>query len=428
MRGLVLVVIVLLAVACNGGEEGLRTATPAPSPSGTPAATATARPTLTATPVVAETPLGPTQPVPLEEGAPITEEGAYLAEVATGRLWRLGGLWSPDGKTLLSTGCCVGQGGLDLTDVPAGPTVRIFKGDIATAAWSPDGSEIVFSRYQDGPKGLYVINRDGSGLRQLSDMAGIWALTWSPRGDRIAFDSDNHLYLLELASGEIADVTDVAHAYAWSPDGIWLAFDNDSGLYLYEPDTGERRQLAVGESGGPILWSPDGSRIAFPFGPRIAMTYGAYAHDPSVGPRLIHVVSVQNSPEPKPLPPGRSPSWSPDGASIAYLSEGCVTGRWGVYSVRPDGTSAAPLTDIGESPMEGPVWSPAGSTIAFSTFDRLMLVDADSQELRSLAVSGQPGAPGPTIHLHGSDWGHSPWSNDGRYIAFHAGYDHGICD
>jgi hypothetical protein len=128
------------------------------------------------------------------------------------------------------------------------------------------------------------------------------------------------------------------------------------------------------------------------------------------------------------LPPARNPSWSPAGESIAYLSEGCVTGSWGVYSVLPDGSSAMPLTDIGESAMEGPVWAPAGSTIAFSTFERLMLVDADSLELHSLAVSGEPGAPGPTIHLHGGDWHSSPWSSDGRYLAFHAGYDHGICD
>ncbi|NTV97528.1 MAG: hypothetical protein HGA75_19335 [Thiobacillus sp.] len=42
---LVLVFIALLAFACNGGDEGQRTTTPAPSPSATPAATATPQPT-----------------------------------------------------------------------------------------------------------------------------------------------------------------------------------------------------------------------------------------------------------------------------------------------------------------------------------------------------------------------------------------------
>jgi len=49
MRGLVCVLIVLLAFACNGGEEGLRTATPAPPPSATLAVT----PMATALPQIA---------------------------------------------------------------------------------------------------------------------------------------------------------------------------------------------------------------------------------------------------------------------------------------------------------------------------------------------------------------------------------------
>jgi Tol biopolymer transport system component len=428
MRTLVFVLIALLAAACNGGGGGVPTATPAPQPSpvATPTATATlsTTPTATPSPVAAQTPPGPQQPVALEEGAHITESGAYLAELATGSLWRLGdqgGIWSPDGKAIASSGCCVGTGGLDVVDVPAGPTTRIFSGDIAGAAWSSDSQQIAFSCYANGPKGLYVINRDGSGLRLLSDMAGVWTFRWSPRGDRIAFDSDNHLYLLELASGEIADVADLAYAYAWSPDGIWLAFDNDSGLYLYEPDTGERRQLAVGQSGGPILWSPDGSRIAFPFGPRIAMTYGAYAYDPQAGQRLFQVVEVQRSAEPKPLPPARSPSWSPDATRIAYLSEGCITGQWDIFTVQPDGSSAKQLTDTPDSLKEGPVWSPTGPSIAFSTLDKLMLVDADSGQLRSLAVSD-------ALATIGNPLQNSNWSPDGRYIAFFVGGAHGVCD
>ena len=41
MRGLGCILIVLLAFACNGGGEALRTATPVPSPSATAQACAT---------------------------------------------------------------------------------------------------------------------------------------------------------------------------------------------------------------------------------------------------------------------------------------------------------------------------------------------------------------------------------------------------
>jgi len=424
MRGLVFVLIVLLAFACNGGgEEGLRTATPAPSP----AATATATGTATATPAVAQTPLGPQQPVALEEGVSITEAGAYLAEVATGRLWRLGEggrVWSPDGNALLSWGCCVGRGGLDVIAVPEGPAVRLVNGDMADAAWSTDGTQIYFSPAEGSlPAGLYAINRDGSGLKQVWNWRSA-GIEWSPSGDRIAFWSWDHLKLLDVASGEITEVAaDHAAFVAWSPAGRQLAFVSDGGLCLYQPDTGERRQLAAGESGGPVLWSPDGSRIAFPLGPRIAMTYGGYAHDPQVGPRLFQVVEVDGPTEPKPLPPARSPSWSPDGTSVTYLSEGCITGDWDIYTVRPDGSSATPLTNTPDSAKEGPVRSPVGSAIAFSTLDKLMVVDADSRQLRTLAVSDALATIGAPLHLHGSNW-----SPDGRYITFFVGGAHGICD
>jgi Tol biopolymer transport system component len=467
------VALAVLAVACNGGGEALRTATPEASPSATatPAATATPQATAIASPVPTQTPVEGVQPVLLEEGAHITEAGTYLAEVATGRIWWLGdrgGVWSPDGKTLASWGCCIGQGELEVIDVPAGTAVHLVDGDMADAAWSADGSQIYFSPAEGSlPAGLYAINRDGSGLKRLWDRRS-GGIERSPSGDRIAFESGGQVYLLELPSGEIAEVAaDAARFVTWSPDGRWLAFNNDSGLYLYEPatgerqqldevsgaeqggrrfaawspdgrqlafvsddglylnvpDTGERRQLVAGQASGPILWSPDSSRIAFRFGPRVAMTYGAYAHDPQVGQQLVHVVEVDGSTEPKPLPPARSPSWCPDGTSIAYLSEGCITGEWNVYTVRPDGSSAKRLSDTPDSAKEGPAWSPTGSSIAYSTLDKLMLVDADSGEARTLAVSDALATIGAPLHLHGS-----PWSSDGQYIAFGIGGAHGICD
>lgn len=418
---LVSLVVAALAVACNGGEEPPRATTPEPSLGGTAAALRT----ITPIPAVTQAPLSPAQPVPLEDGASVTEVGVYLVEVATGRLWHLEGsaAWSPDGKRLARWNCCGEQGGLDIIDVPGGPAVRIFSGDIAVAALSPDGARIAFSRYADGPKGLYIVNRDGSGLKQLAEN-GTWGLQWSPSGDRIAFlDSPDHIYVLEVASGQSVDLADVGgYAPTWSPDGVTLAFSNDSGLYIYDPDTGDSRQVAAGPSSGPILWSPDGSRIAFRFGPRVALTRGIDAGNPNAGFRIFHVVEVDGSGEPKPLPPARSFSWSPDGTRVAYLSEGCITSEWDIYTVDPDGSSAVRLTNKPEAFKEGPFWSPTGASIAFRTDDDLILVDPGSGEFRTLA-SGGPRSGGPGLHLHDS-----PWSPDGRYIMFSAGGAHGVCD
>src|SRR5205823_13176915 len=58
------------------------------------------------------------------------------------------------------------------------------------AAFSPDGQRIAFVSERDGNVELYVVHRDGTGLKRLTDN---FALddhpAWSPDGKRIAFPS-----------------------------------------------------------------------------------------------------------------------------------------------------------------------------------------------------------------------------------------------
>ncbi len=58
-------------------------------------------------------------------------------------------------------------------------------------AWSPDGTRVAFSSTRDGNPEIYVANRDGSGVRRLTNHPGIdISPTWSPSGTQIAFTSD----------------------------------------------------------------------------------------------------------------------------------------------------------------------------------------------------------------------------------------------
>jgi TolB protein len=68
-------------------------------------------------------------------------------------------------------------------------------------AWSPDGRRLAFVRVRGGRSDIYVVNRDGSGLRRLAhaitfrpmpgSSSGFAANpAWSPDGQKIAFMSN----------------------------------------------------------------------------------------------------------------------------------------------------------------------------------------------------------------------------------------------
>jgi TolB protein len=124
-------------------------------------------------------------------------------------------------------------------------------------AWSPDGRQILFARnhlvgqsYED--QALFVINRDGSGLKQLTAWGHLEAgnAQWSPDGKRILFQSFGsfpegsipQLYTILPDGTHLVQVTTNERNYepAWSPDGTKIVFAHrsstgaDQNAHLYE--------------------------------------------------------------------------------------------------------------------------------------------------------------------------------------------------
>lgn len=58
-----------------------------------------------------------------------------------------------------------------------------------------------------------------------------------------------------------------------------------------------------------------------------------------------------------------SPRWSPDGATLAFLSN--RSGSWQIWTIRPDGGEATPLTNLPVS-VESFLWSADGHWLAFT--------------------------------------------------------------
>jgi Tol biopolymer transport system component len=264
-----------------------------------------------------------------------------------------------------------------------------FASGFTRPTWSPDGRTIAFERrvgpIAAPPPGngrcpvchveIFVMNADGSGLRNLTGKTGGGMPAWSPDGRAIAFSttpaglSIPNLYVMNADGSGLRRLTqDPIHAggASWSPDGERLAFvsgvqgnPGDFKIYVVNRDGSDQQQLTSGWPDDEPAWSPDGRMIAF----------RAYRDERPLGGRrwqkMLRVISADGSGERKLTWLSNSDgsfSWSPDGRRIAFVSD--RDGNDEVYVVNADGSGLRNLT---RNPgRDGhPVWSSDGRTIGF---------------------------------------------------------------
>src|SRR5262249_22264826 len=110
--------------------------------------------------------------------------------------------------------------------------------------WSPDGRRISFYSNRSGQYEVWIINRDGSGLQQIThDPTGQWHVirsVWSPDGAQLAVNQvtnqespanqkDTRTIVTDLHNNIIQTLpplgdpeTEWFDVWSWSPDGQWL--------------------------------------------------------------------------------------------------------------------------------------------------------------------------------------------------------------
>ena len=182
--------------------------------------------------------------------------------------------------------------------------------------WSPDSQRLAFQSREDGDHEIYVVNADGSGLTKLTDNedADVFP-AWSPDGRVIAFSSNRP------KSGFGSELTDAARR-----DDAIAGNPVDFEIYIMDPDgngVSNRTQTTSLEDSRPS-WSPDGAWIAFEGRPNfpaedILVSAGADIYVMHFeGESLRNLTNAQT----KNLDGNRGPIvWSPDGSHIAYVTE-----------------------------------------------------------------------------------------------------------
>ena len=199
--------------------------------------------------------------------------------------------WSPDGRRI----AFVITGKLYVVNADGSGhrtlTPRIGDGAAASLAWSPDGRKLlVLLEHGSAPlcaicDRIYVLNADGSELRDLTrKLAGVRRFgagpasdpVWSPDGRKIAFvrlNTRHGVYVINADGSAVRNLTPKPRGAAysaptWSPDGRKIAFsserDGNSEIYLMNANGSGQRNLTLDPAyDGDPGWSPDGRKITF---------------------------------------------------------------------------------------------------------------------------------------------------------------------
>jgi dipeptidyl aminopeptidase/acylaminoacyl peptidase len=212
----------------------------------------------------------------------------------------------------------------------------------------------------------------------------------------------------------------VGSGYDWNPAGTELVF-SQSGRFsegptapatweLYTATANGSRSARITHDNGLASfpsWSPDGARIAYSSASGKGVIAGCEGSDQC--PSDIYVIASDGSGRRRltDQPTDDSePDWSPDGTRIVFRSTR-DSDRGEIYVMGADGSDVRRLTFDSSLLKHTPVWSPDGSRIAFVGDDQIYVMNADGSGLtRSTDVAGNSFVQDLV------------WSPDGSKLAF----------
>jgi Tol biopolymer transport system component len=261
------------------------------------------------------------------------------------------------------------RGGEIFTRAPSGMLHRLTRNRVFDGfpAWSPDHASIVFVRsVAASDADVWVMNADGSGARRLA--------------------------------GSARNAQDLYPAF--SPDGRWIVFsstrgDREPDLYVMGADGTKLRRLVAGPRfviDTQPRFSPDGRHVIFTANRPAFFNHELYRvrfRDGGGLTRLTFWGSGKDGARGDDI----SPSYSPDGTQIAFVSD--RQGGYAIWTMNARGGDLQQVVRHAGHNVVFPRFSPDGRSLAYTSFpensgmpERLWLVRIDGSGRRSLGLGG----------------------------------------
>jgi Tol biopolymer transport system component len=281
-------------------------------------------------------------------------------------------------------------------------------------------TRIAFMSNRDGNWEVYVMDRDGGNLANLTNNPSAdGAPVYSGGQQRLAFASDRDgerldLFLMGLDGSDVVNITQTPDnndvPINWSPNGEYLVFMSDQGgstqIFLSQSNgeglinLTERDQAQTFDD-----WSPSADHFLL-----------STASEVGISPVIADLAGGPQEPLTDGSYPAAGGRWSPDGQKVAFMA---VNPQSGAIDVVVEDMATGELTNLTHSDSSDrfPRWSPDGSKIAFVS-DRdgnseIYVMNADGSNLTNLTNN----PAGDSVQ------GDFAWSPDGTQILFHTDRD-----
>jgi len=356
--------------------------------------------------------------IPAEGGDPKRLTYSAGAEVVKG--------WTPDGKIAYVTPNDTPGGftpGLRYVSPDGGPSVRTKLDEVADVTFGPEG-KIAFNRnnshnfnwrrYRGGTQGrIGFSDSQASFYKEIpSGRENRWQPMWI--GDKVYYIGDKtsgtrNLWVYDTKTGAESQVTKNTDGdIKWpSTDGKRIVYERDGFLNVYDVATGENKvmtaRLAADHNAArPRLRKLGATLSGFSLSPsaaRLAVAArGEVFSVPARQGETRHVGGDSSSKE-------HDPNWSPDGKTIAFMSD--KNGEDRIYTMPQMGGDWSEVPTPKEHVITGFHWSPDSKKLSYTTENwELWVFDMDTKKAEQVLKSAT-GSPA-----------NYDWSPDSKWIAY----------